>query len=112
VDGETTYYTVTCWRQLAVNAFQSLRKGDTVVVRGVLRGRDWRNGDRSGTTLEVTADHLGHDLARGTTIFRRSGAARPPVAQQQPAEIPHEALAAVGLPVPNEPAGDDVAVAI
>ena len=33
-DGETSYYTVKCWRKLAENVHGSLRKGDMVIVRG------------------------------------------------------------------------------
>ena len=30
----TTYYTIKCWRRLAINAASSLHKGDMVLVRG------------------------------------------------------------------------------
>ena len=33
-DGETSYYSVKCWRKLAENVHGSLRKGDMVIVRG------------------------------------------------------------------------------
>ncbi|RZS89834.1 single-strand DNA-binding protein [Motilibacter rhizosphaerae] len=71
-DGDTTFYSVTCWRDLAVNAANSLRKGDPVVVRGTLRSREWTSGERSGTALELSADTVGHDLSRGSTHFRRA----------------------------------------
>jgi len=34
--------------------------------------RDWTSGDRAGTTVEIDADALGHDLAWGTTVYTRS----------------------------------------
>jgi single-strand DNA-binding protein len=71
VDGETTFYQVTCWRQLAENAARSLRRGDPVIVRGMLRGREWSNAERSGTSLEISADSIGHDLNRGITSLWR-----------------------------------------
>jgi len=71
VDGDTTFYQVTCWRQLAVNTAQSLHRGDPVIVRGMLRGREWSSGERSGTSLEISADSVGHDLNRGITLLRR-----------------------------------------
>jgi single-strand DNA-binding protein len=71
VDGETNWYTVTAFRQLASNVLGSVVKGDRVVVTGRLRIRDWANGDKSGTKVDVEADSVGHDLAWGTTTFTR-----------------------------------------
>lgn len=70
-DGDTTYYQVTCWRGLAENVAQSLHKGQPVLVRGTFRSRAWDNGVRSGTSLDITADLVGHDLNRGVTLFRK-----------------------------------------
>lgn len=70
-DGETNWYTVTAFRDLAVNASQSLNKGDRVVTVGRLKVRDWSNDDRSGTSVEVEADSLGHDLLWGVTDYMR-----------------------------------------
>jgi len=72
IDGETNWYTVTAFRQLAVNVVGSVNKGQRVVVSGKLRVRDWESGDRAGTTVEIDADALGHDLAWGTSVFTRS----------------------------------------
>ena len=70
-DGETNWYTVTAFRDLAVNASQSLNKGDRVVTVGRLKVRDWSNDDRSGTSVEVEADSLGHDLLWGVTDYMK-----------------------------------------
>lgn len=75
IDGETNWYTVTCFRQLAINVVGSIAKGQRIVVVGRLRVRDWENGDRAGTTVEIDADALGHDLAWGSAVFTRSVAA-------------------------------------
>jgi single-strand DNA-binding protein len=72
VDGETNWYTITAFKQLAVNASQSLNKGDRISVYGVLRVRDWDNGDRAGTSVEITAESIGHDLAWGTSVYTRT----------------------------------------
>jgi len=72
IDGETNWYTVTAFRQLAINVVGSVNKGQRVVVTGKLRVRDWESGDRAGTTVEIDADALGHDLAWGTSVFTRS----------------------------------------
>lgn len=72
VDGEVNWYTVSCWRALAENVANSVQKGDPVVVIGRLNVRTWERDERSGTSVDITADIVGHDLARGTTSFKRS----------------------------------------
>jgi single-strand DNA-binding protein len=71
-DGDTNWYTVTTFRQLAINTVGSVAKGDRVVVTGRLRIRAWEVGDRSGTNVDVEADAVGHDLGWGTTSFTRT----------------------------------------
>jgi single-strand DNA-binding protein len=76
-DGETNWYSVSMFRQLATNAGVSLQKGDRVIVTGKLRVRTWVNDEgKSGTTVEIDADSAGHDLLFGTASFRRSSADR------------------------------------
>ena len=72
VDGETNWFTVTVFRQLAINASTSITKGERIVATGKLRVRDWDNGERAGTSVEIEADHLGHDLFWGTSSFTRT----------------------------------------
>jgi single-strand DNA-binding protein len=72
VDAETNWFTVTAFRQLAINSSQSVSKGDRVVLTGRLRVRDWDNGERSGTSVEIEADAIGHDQSWGTSQFVRT----------------------------------------
>jgi len=72
VDGETNWYTVTAFRQLAINAAGSVSKGDRILVGGKLRVRDWDNGERAGTSVEIEAESLGHDLTWGSSVFTRT----------------------------------------
>lgn len=72
IDGETNWYTITAFRQLAVNTSGSVNKGDRILVHGILRVRDWDNGERSGTSVEVEADAIGHDLSWGVGVFTRT----------------------------------------
>ena len=72
IDGETNWYTITSFRQLALNSNASLDKGQRVLVTGRLKIRDWENGERTGTTIEIEADSIGHDLSWGTAAFTRS----------------------------------------
>jgi single-strand DNA-binding protein len=71
VDKGTTYVRVTCRRAMALNAVESVRKGQPVVVTGRLRERFWSSDGRSGQSLEVEAETLGHDLSFGTATFVR-----------------------------------------
>jgi single-strand DNA-binding protein len=71
-ESETTnWYTVVALRELGVNASDSIHKGDRVIVSGSLKIRDWDNGERTGTTVELNADTIGHDLNWGTSSFTR-----------------------------------------
>ncbi len=84
VDGETNWYTVTAFRQLADNVLASLRKGQRVVVTGRVRIRSWESGERSGMTVEVDADAIGHDLVWGRSTFERRVASAPAVGPAAP----------------------------
>jgi single-strand DNA-binding protein len=72
VDGDTNWFTVTSFRQLANNIVGSVSKGQRVVVTGRLRVREWQTDDKRGTNVEIDADAIGHDLSWGTAAFVRS----------------------------------------
>ena len=101
-DGVTSWYTVSCWRDLADNAAGSLAKGDPVVVHGRQVVRDWETEDgKKGTDVSIDAMTLGHDLRRGRARFSRikraasdpsgladpSGPAEPSEAADEAAEL-------------------------
>jgi single-strand DNA-binding protein len=71
VDRETTYLSVNCRKAIATNAAASIRKGDPVIITGRLWERFWSANGRTGQTVEVEVDSLGHDLSYGTTEFTR-----------------------------------------
>lgn len=70
-NGDTNWFTVTAFRSLASNLHKSLHKGDRVIVTGRLRIRNWEREDRSGMTVEIDADAVGHDLAWGCGTWMR-----------------------------------------
>jgi single-strand DNA-binding protein len=72
VEGETNWFTVTAFRKLGINVAQSISKGDRITVSGSIKVRDWDNGERSGTSVEIIADSVGHDLNYGTSEFTRT----------------------------------------
>lgn len=75
-DGDTSFFSVACWRSLASNTTTCLHKGQPVVVTGKLR--ESRFEDRSGrprSELEIVADTVSVDLNRGVTHFTRTAQA-------------------------------------
>jgi single-strand DNA-binding protein len=75
VDGNTFFVKVSCWRSLADNAYQSLFKGDPIVVTGRLYTREYLADDGGKrVSYELEASALGHNLARGTSAFTRTRA--------------------------------------
>ncbi len=72
VDGDTSFVNVTCWRRLARHVRESVHRGDPVLVHGRLRVREYETEDgRKGTSVEVDAVSVGHDMSRGTSQFVR-----------------------------------------
>jgi single-stranded DNA-binding protein len=76
-DADHNFVTVTCWRGLADNVSSSVKKGDPVLVAGRMRVRPWDTADREGSTVEIEANSIGHDLSRGTSSFRKHKDAEP-----------------------------------
>jgi single-strand DNA-binding protein len=75
-DAETTWLGVVCNKVLALNVKSSIAKGDPVIVIGRLRTERWT--DQQGVRRErirLDAQAVGHDLSRGTTVFRKSAKA-------------------------------------
>jgi single-strand DNA-binding protein len=81
VDGETNWYAVSAFRSLAEHAHASLKRGDRVVVTGRLRVRNWENGTKRGTSVEIDAESIGHDLLWGTSTFTKTPRASAPAAE-------------------------------
>ncbi|HET9382755.1 MAG TPA: single-stranded DNA-binding protein [Streptomyces sp.] len=98
-DGHTSFYTVWANRQLAANVAASLSVGEPVVVQGRLRVRSETRDGQSRTWADIDAVAVGHDLARGTAAFRRSGRPDTPAAAPEP--DPHPAPAAPVAPRPE-----------
>ena len=98
VDGDTHYFTVSCWRSLAHNVFQSLNKGMPVVVVGRLRSREVQRpcGDQvhSIRYFDIEAASVGPDLARGIATFTR--VKREAVVESEERAVA-DAMAAAGL---------------
>lgn len=72
VEAGTNWYTVSAFRDLAINVVGSIQKGDRVVVAGRLHIRDWESGEKKGRSVELDATAIGHDLSWGKSSFTRS----------------------------------------
>jgi single-strand DNA-binding protein len=71
-DAETSYFNVSCWSRLADHVRASLHKGDPVIVKGRFKTSSFE--DKNGqlrTSIEITADTVGHDLSRGPANYMR-----------------------------------------
>jgi single-strand DNA-binding protein len=71
VDAGTNFVNVTAFRALGINLANSLKKGEPVIVYGRMRINQWVNGEKSGTTVEIDAYNVGHDLTWGQTSFTK-----------------------------------------
>ncbi|MDY6052182.1 MAG: single-stranded DNA-binding protein [Rothia sp. (in: high G+C Gram-positive bacteria)] len=79
-EGSTNWYTVNSFRALAYNSARSLKVGQPVLVTGRLRVKQFERSDGSpGTSIEVDATSIGHDLTYGLANFARVTDRKPDV---------------------------------
>ena len=71
IDAGTNFVNVTAFRALGINLANSLKKGEPVIVYGRMRINQWVNGEKSGTTVEIDAYNVGHDLTWGQATFTK-----------------------------------------
>jgi single-strand DNA-binding protein len=74
-DGDTHFFSISCFRDLAHNVVASVTKGQPIIVRGRLRSRESIRecGEHMHTFryYDVEASVVGHDLSRGSAAFTR-----------------------------------------
>ncbi|MGP3923017.1 single-stranded DNA-binding protein [Streptomyces sp. 8N616] len=75
--GHTSYYMVWASHALAANLATSVTVGEPLVVQGWLRVREEEHDGRPRLSADIDATAVGHDLACGTTVFRRVSVANP-----------------------------------
>lgn len=76
-DGDTMFFTVSCWRSAAENVADSVSKGQPLIVHGRLKARAY--DDKDGVrrlSMEIDASAVGHDLTRGVAHFTKASPAR------------------------------------
>ena len=72
-DGDTSFFRINVWRQLAEHTADSLAKGDRAVVIGRLKSRSWETpeGDKR-SVVEVEADEVAPSLRWATAKPERA----------------------------------------
>jgi single-strand DNA-binding protein len=72
-DGETSFFRINVWRELAAHAAESLSKGDRALVLGRLKSRSWETpeGERR-SVVEVEAEEVGPSLKWATATPQRT----------------------------------------
>lgn len=105
-DQHTNWYSVTCFRNLAVNVKTSLSKGQRVIVQGRLQIREFQRDDESfGRTVEIIANHVGADLTYATATVGSTSRSRDDQSlssETQPASETAPAAHDWGAPVNDE----------
>lgn len=71
-DGDASFFNATCWRDLAENVSESLRKGTRVVITGSLKQRSWetQEGERR-SVVDIQVDEIGPSLKWATATVTR-----------------------------------------
>jgi single-strand DNA-binding protein len=93
-DGQSSYFTVSCWDRLANHVRASMHKGEPVLVRGKFKTSTYEDRDgRPRTETRITADTVGHDLSRGVANYIR--------------HRPGQAAANAGIPGDQAPGSPD-----
>src|SRR3954469_7249622 len=73
-DGDTSFFRVNAWRDLAEHVGDSLSKGDRTVVIGRLRSRSWETADgEKRSVTEIEADEVAASLRWATATVERVG---------------------------------------
>jgi single-strand DNA-binding protein len=75
-NGETSFFRINLWRELASHAAESLAKGDRALVIGRLKTRAWETpeGERR-SVVEVEAEEVGPSLRWATAKPERASKA-------------------------------------
>ena len=72
-DGETSFFRISCWRQLAENVAESLTRGSRTMVAGRLRMRQWETQEgEKRSVVEIEADEVGPSLKWATAKVEKT----------------------------------------
>lgn len=72
-DGDTSFFRINVWRQLAENVAESLTRGTRVVVTGTLKMRQWETQEgEKRSVVEVEATEVGPSLKWATAKIEKT----------------------------------------
>jgi len=72
-DGDTSFFRVNVWRQLAENVAESLARGTRVIVTGTLKMRQWETQEgEKRSVVEVEATEVGPSLKWATAKMEKT----------------------------------------
>ncbi|GAA4482918.1 single-stranded DNA-binding protein [Microbacterium panaciterrae] len=114
IDAGTNWFTVHAYRWLAENALASLSKGDSVIVTGRLKLREWESKEgKRGMAVEIEAESIGADLRWGRSTFQRVSRQAVPEPSSFGASTAQEPTGSESVPVgaADQPAPDGWALA-
>src|SRR5258706_3073208 len=79
VDGETSYFRISCWRQLAENAAETLTRGSRAIVTGQLKYREWESTEGEKRPVDaIDAQKVGPSLRFVTASTETESRTRDP----------------------------------
>src|SRR5438270_8147786 len=72
-DGDTSFFRINVWRQLAENVAESLARGMRVIVTGTLKMRQWETQEgEKRSVVEVEATEVGPSLKWATAKIEKT----------------------------------------
>lgn len=86
VDGDTFYVDVDAWNALGASISSCVVKGDPVVVTGKIATSEYEVDGAKRSRPVIKAAAVGHDLSRGSAVFRRTPRAVEPAVDGDPGE--------------------------
>ena len=70
---ESSFFGCTCWREMAENVAESLKKGTRVIVSGRLQQRQWETPEgEKRSVVEIQDDEVGPSLRWATASVERN----------------------------------------
>jgi single-strand DNA-binding protein len=106
-DGETVFYRVNVWRDMAEHVAETVKRGMRVIVTGRFTVRGYEKDGQQRQSLEVEADEVGVALRYGTASFNkaeRQQAGAPAAPDPWATPPPGAAPAGWGAPPPQQAA--------
>jgi single-strand DNA-binding protein len=72
-DGDTSFFRVNVWRQLAENVAETLTRGTRVIVTGTLKMRQWETQEgEKRSVVEIEATEVGPSLKWATAKIEKT----------------------------------------